>query len=83
LGHLCRRVCQEYGIERWLTKIHHPWTKEQGQMNRTSKEATVSRYHDQTHRQPWQCLYQFLLADNFAKRLKTLPGLTPYEYILK
>ena len=28
-------------------------------------------------------LYNFLNAYNFAKRLKTLQGLTPYEYIIK
>ncbi|MGH9539986.1 MAG: IS481 family transposase, partial [Terriglobales bacterium] len=28
-------------------------------------------------------LHAFLMAYNFAKRLKTLKGLTPYEYISK
>jgi hypothetical protein len=28
-------------------------------------------------------VYNFLNAYNFAKRLKTLQGLTPYEYIAK
>jgi hypothetical protein len=28
-------------------------------------------------------LNDFMLAYNFAKRLKTLKGLTPYEYICK
>ena len=30
-----------------------------------------------------QHLHTFLMAYNFAKRLKTLSGLTPYEYICK
>ncbi len=30
-----------------------------------------------------QHLDTFLLAYNFAKRLKTLKGLTPYEYVCK
>jgi hypothetical protein len=52
-------------------------------MNRTLKEATVSRYYYQTHLQIREHLYQFLMAYNFAKRRKTLAGLTPYEHILK
>lgn len=28
-------------------------------------------------------LHSFVMAYNFAKRLKTLKGLTPYEYICK
>jgi len=36
-----------------------------------------------THRQLEDHLAAFLAAYNFAKRLKTLRGLTPYEAILK
>jgi len=50
-------------------------------MNRTLKEATVKRYHYETHQQLKEHLSQFLAAYNFAKRLKTLKGLTPYEHI--
>jgi hypothetical protein len=52
-------------------------------MNRTIKEATVKRYYYQSHDHLKQHLYTFLTAYNFAKRLKTLKGLTPYEYICK
>ena len=52
-------------------------------MNRTLKEATVRRFHYATHEQLQQHLGQFLDAYNFAKRLKTLKGLTPYEAICK
>jgi hypothetical protein len=52
-------------------------------MNRTLKEATVKRYDDETHPQLKQHLHTFLKANNFAKRLKTLHGLTPDEYIIK
>ena len=50
-------------------------------MNRTLKEATVRRYHYDTHRDLREHLEAFLNAYNFAKRLKTLKGLTPYEHI--
>ena len=52
-------------------------------MNRTLKEATVRRYHYETHRQLREHLEAFLNAYNFAKRLKTLRGITPYEHICK
>ena len=48
-------------------------------MNRTIKEATVKRSYDQSHDHLKQHLHAFLMAYNFAKRLTTLNGLTPYE----
>jgi transposase InsO family protein len=82
--HLFDRVCIEHGIEHRLTKVNHPWTNGQVErMNRTIKDATVKRYHYDTHEQLKEHLAQFLAAYNFAKRLKMLRGLTPYEYISK
>ncbi len=52
-------------------------------MNRTIKEATVKRYYYQTLDQLKEHLRIFLTAYNFAKRLKTLNGLTAYEYVIK
>lgn len=52
-------------------------------MNRTIKEATVKRFHYDTHEQPRTHLADLMAAYNFAPRLKTLSGLTPYEYIAK
>ncbi len=50
-------------------------------MNRTIKEATVKRFHYDCHYQLRTHLADFMAAYNFARRLKTLGGLTPYEYI--
>ena len=50
-------------------------------MNRTLKEATVNRYYDDTHQQLRNHLVNFLMAYNFAGRLKTLKRPTPYETI--
>lgn len=50
-------------------------------MNRTIKEATVRTYHYQSHAQLQEHLTTFLNAYNFAKRPKTLAGLTPYQFI--
>jgi transposase InsO family protein len=82
--HIFGRICREHAIEHRLTKVSHPWTNGQVErMNRTLKEATVRRYHYESHDQLKDHLAAFLTAYNFAKRLKTLRGLTPYEYICK
>ena len=76
------RICAEHGIDHRLTRPNHPWTNGQVErMNRTLKDATVYRYYYDTHQQLRDHLATFLMAYNFAKRLKTLKGLTPYEYI--
>ena len=77
-----RFACQQNNIEHRLTKPNHPWTNGQVErMNRTLKEATVRLYHYENHEQLQAHLAAFLDAYNFAKRLKTLRGLTPYEAI--
>jgi transposase InsO family protein len=82
--HMFDRICREHEIEHRLTKPKHPWTNGQVErMNRTLKDATVRRYHYDTHRQLREHLATFLDAYNFAKRLKTLRGLTPYERVCK
>ena len=52
-------------------------------MNRTIKDATVKRFHYETHDQLRRHLADFVDAYNFARRLKTLKGLTPYEVHLQ
>jgi transposase InsO family protein len=62
----------------------HPWTNGQiERMNRTIKDATVKRFYCDDPDQLRQHLADFVAAYNFARRLKTLRGLTPYEFICK
>ena len=87
------QICREHDIEHRLTKPNHPWTNGQSlpsgltrwveRMNRTLKEATVKRYHYASHDQLREHLGAFLDTYNFARRLKTLHGLTPYEAICR
>jgi hypothetical protein len=49
-------------------------------MNRTIKEATVKRFHYDDHNQLRRHLADFVSAYNFARRLKTLKGLTLGEF---
>jgi transposase InsO family protein len=82
--HAFEAACADLGIEHRLTKPRHPWTNGQVErMNRTIKEATVKRFHYADHDELRQHLTDFVAAYNFAKRLKTLRGLTPYEAICK
>jgi len=83
-AHAFELACAQNDIDHRLTKPKHPWTNGQVErMNRTLKEATVRRYRYDSHGQLRGHLVTFLAAYNFAKRLKTLRGLTPHEYICK
>lgn len=82
--HIFDRVCNDNNIEHRLTKVNHPWTNGQVErMNRTLKEATVHKYYYENHDQLREHLNIFIDAYNYAKRLKTLKGLTPFEFIIK
>jgi transposase InsO family protein len=81
-AHAFELACAGLDIDHRLTKPNHPWTNGQVErMNRTIKEATVRTYHYRSHRQLSLHLTTFLNAYNFAKRLKTLSGLTPYQFL--
>jgi transposase InsO family protein len=83
-AHAFEYACALADIDHRLTKPKHPWTNGQVErMNRTIKEATVRRFHYDTHDQLRSHLADFVTAYNFARRLKTLKGLTPYEFICK
>lgn len=77
-------LVKKHNIEHRLTLPYHPWTIGQVErMNRTIKDATVKKYHYETHDKLKQHLQCFIDAYNFAKRLKALKGLTVFDYINK
>jgi transposase InsO family protein len=83
-AHAFELACARAGIDHRTTQPRHPWTNGQVErMNRTLKEATVRRFHYDSHDQLRRHLDDFVQAYNFARRLKTLKGLTPYEFICK
>lgn len=83
-AHAFEYACAKADIDHRTTKPKHPWTNGQVErMNRTIKDATVKRYHYDDHAQFERHLADFVAAYNFARRLKTLKGLTPYEFICK
>ena len=78
------QIARRNDIEHRLTKPRHPWTNGQVErMNRTIKDATVKRYHYDSHDQLREHLAAFVDAYNYGRRLKTLRGLTPYEAICR
>ena len=84
MAHAFEYACVQHDIDHRLTKPKHPWTNGQVErMNRTLKDATVKRYFYETHDELKRHLADFIAAYNFARRLKTLKGLTPYEFICK
>ena len=52
-------------------------------MNRTIKEATVKQYHYDRHQQLERYLADFVDAYTYSRKLKTLKGFTPYEFIVR
>ena len=73
-----RYACAENDIDHRLTKPAIPGpTVRSRRMNRTIKEATVKRFHYETHDQLRSHLADFVTAYNFARRLKTLKASRP------
>ena len=68
--HIFDRICDENGIEHRPTKARHSWTNEQVErMNRTIKEATVKRYHYDSHDQFRQHLSGSTSATSWLPRI--------------
>ncbi|RTK93530.1 MAG: IS481 family transposase, partial [Rickettsiales bacterium] len=81
--HMFQRICNENQIEHRKTKVKHPWTNGQVErMNRTLKEATVNSFHYASHDELKHHMHAYLMAYNFAKRLKAIKGKTPWQFIL-
>lgn len=73
IRHRFGMCCDGHGIEHRMTKPKHPWTNGQVErMNRPIKAATVKRYYYNSHDPLKAHLHSFLMAYNFARRLKTL-----------
>ena len=81
--HIFESICNENKIEHRKTKVKHPWTNGQVErMNRTLKDATVNNFHYASHDELKKDLHAYLMAYNFAKRLKAIKGKTPWQFIL-
>lgn len=71
-AHAFELACAEHDIEHRLTKPKHPRTNGQiERMNRTIKDATLKRYHYDSHDQLRHHLGDFIAAYNLGRRSKT------------
>ena len=95
-AHAFALACARADIDHCTTPPRPPWSEEdQGtvegpvtptngqveRMSRTLKDATVRRLHSNSHDQLRRHLDDVVQTTNVARRLKTLQGLTPYEFI--
>jgi len=83
-AHSFELACARNDLDHWLAKARHSSTYGQVErMNRTIKNATAKRDHDNSHAQLRNHLADFVSAYNFARRSKPLCGLALYEAICK
>ena len=66
-----------------LRQLHEPPWSCPSVRSKWGPVQTIKLFHYENHDQLRTHLADFLAAYNFARRLKTLGGLTPYEYICK
>jgi transposase-like protein len=77
-------ICRSERIKHKLTKFRHPWTNGQVErFNKTIKDATIKIYHYDNFEQIKNHLEEFILAYNFAKKLKSLKFKTPLEFLVE
>jgi len=77
-------LCRKNFIKHKLTAFRHPWTNGQVErFNRTIKDATVKTYHYDGFELLEKHLQEFILAYNFAKKLKSIKFKTPFEFLIE
>jgi transposase InsO family protein len=80
--HMFALRCRENGIQHRFTKVNHPWTHSQvEQLNRTIKEGRSSATTTTVMNNLSVISITSSALFNFGRRLKTLKGRTPYEFI--
>jgi transposase len=85
-GRLTRfaRLCRELGIEHRLTTIRNPWTSGRVErMGRMIQQAGDDRIGHKGDADLARYLRDFVRAYNHGRRLKTLQGLTPHDFICR
>lgn len=80
--HPFARACRQHGIGHEILPFDQPWRIHR-QDRRISDPGSSSgrKFHYQSHNHLQQHFFAFFDTYNFERRLKTLGGLTPYEYI--
>lgn len=74
------RACRRLGIEHRLTPSAHPWTRGRGARIERMMQDSVT-FTSEAHLR--QLVEHFVHAYNFRRKLKTLRGKTPYEFLCR
>ena len=83
-GHPFDRLCLLHGIEHSADQTQPSLDQRAGRAHEPNHQGSHRQALSLRHPRPTQThLTDFLAAYNFARRLKTLKGLTPYEFICK
>ena len=78
------KKCESLNIKHKTTQVKHPWTNGQVEVfNRFIKDNTIKKYKYISKEQLLNHLDNLLIAYNFAKRLKSLKYITPYQKVLE
>jgi hypothetical protein len=81
-AHIFGRARPTKGIEHHFVKVENPWTNVQvDRVNRTVKDATVKRFHDDYNGQIQQYLAGFTDTANHTLSLNALSRLMPYKFV--
>lgn len=77
-------LCRKHGIKHRHTQFNHPWTNGQiERFNRSIKEQTTNMYYYENMGELKGHIHDYLMAHNYAKKLKSIGRMTPYEKILQ
>jgi hypothetical protein len=77
-------ACEERGIDHELLPFDQPWRIRRRTAERSNpNEASARKFHYESHDHLQEHFSAFFDSYNFERRLKTLGGLTPYEFTCK
>jgi len=76
-----RRACRQLGIGHQALPSDQPWRMSPVENSRPDRSAREFHYKSHDHLQ--EHFFAFFDTYNFDRRLKTLRGVTPYEYVCR
>lgn len=80
--HPFAQACRRHAIEHEILPFDQPWRINRQDRHMSDQEDNPDRkFHYHSHNHLQEHFFAFFDTYNFERRLKTLGGLTPYEYI--
>lgn len=75
------RACRQQGIRHQALPSDQPWRMRP--VDKTGSDRSPREFHYKSHDHLQEHFFAFFDTYNFDRRLKTLRGLTPYEYVCR